>query len=100
MLGACAARAVQGLREHQILEEVLRRIGELYAIEAVVNGQSAEQRHKVRQAESKPLLDALHAWMLQRRRRLSLDLLLNAVRASGVQVATAMALARLTRPGE
>ncbi|TCZ52953.1 IS66 family transposase, partial [Roseicella aquatilis] len=48
-----------------------RRIGELYAIEARINGQSAAQRHKVRQAESKPLLEALHAWILQQRRRLS-----------------------------
>jgi transposase len=54
-----------------IAEESLRRIGELYAIEAAINGQSPEQRHAVRQAQSKPLLEALHAWMLQQRRRLS-----------------------------
>jgi len=54
-----------------IAEEALRRIGELYAIEAAINGQSAEQRHAARQAQSKPLLEALHAWMLQQRRRLS-----------------------------
>src|SRR3712207_2038599 len=54
-----------------IAEEGLRRIGELYAIEAAINGQSPEQRRAVRQAQSKPLLDALHDWMLQQRRRLS-----------------------------
>jgi hypothetical protein len=54
-----------------IAEEALRRIGELYAIEAAINGQSPEQRRAARQAQSKPLLDALHAWMLQQRRRLS-----------------------------
>jgi len=54
-----------------IAEEALRRIGELYAIETATNGQSPEQRRAARQAQSKPLLDALHAWMLQQRRRLS-----------------------------
>ena len=48
-----------------------RRIAELYAIEATINGQSPEQRRATRQAQSKPLLDALHDWMLQQRRRLS-----------------------------
>ncbi len=54
-----------------IAEEGLRRIGELYAIEAAINGQSPEQRRAARQAQSKPLLEALHDWMLQQRRRLS-----------------------------
>ena len=54
-----------------LAEEALRRIGELYAIEAAINGQPAGQRRAVRQAQSKPLLEALHAWMLQQRRRLS-----------------------------
>jgi transposase len=54
-----------------IAEEGLRRIAELYAIEATINGQSPEQRRATRQAQSKPLLDALHDWMLQQRRRLS-----------------------------
>ncbi len=54
-----------------IAEEALRRIGELYAIEAAINGQSTEQRRTTRQAQSKPLLEALHEWMLQQRRRLS-----------------------------
>src|SRR3712207_336416 len=54
-----------------IAEEALRRIGELYAIEAAINEKPPEHRRAVRQAQSKPLLDALHAWMLQQRRRLS-----------------------------
>jgi transposase len=54
-----------------IAEEALRRISELYAIEATINGQSPAQRQAARQAQSKPLLDALHACMLQQRRRLS-----------------------------
>ena len=54
-----------------IAEEGLRRIGELYAIEATINGQPPEQRRKTRAAQSKSLLEALHAWMLAQRRRLS-----------------------------
>ena len=54
-----------------IAEEALRRISELYAIEAAINGQPAGQRRAVRQAQSKPLLEALHDWMQQQRRRMS-----------------------------
>ena len=74
---ACMAHARRELfkvydsTKSPIAEEALRRIGELYAIEAAINGQSPEQRRAARQAQSKPLLDALHAWMLQQRRRLS-----------------------------
>jgi transposase len=74
---ACMAHARRRLFEvHEatkspIAEEGLRRIGELYAIEAAINGQSPEQRRAARQAQSKPLLEALHDWMLQQRRRLS-----------------------------
>jgi hypothetical protein len=38
-----------------IAEEVLRRIAELYKIEAQIRGRSAAERQSVRQAESKPL---------------------------------------------
>jgi transposase len=74
---ACMAHARRRLFEvyeatkSPIAEEGLRRIGELYAIEAAINGQSPEQRRAARQAQSKPLLEALHDWMLQQRRRLS-----------------------------
>ena len=74
---ACWAHARRRLFEvHEatkspIAEAGLRRIGELYAIEAAINGQPPEQRRAARQAHSKPLLEALHDWMLQQRRRLS-----------------------------
>jgi transposase len=42
---------------------VLRRIGELYAIEAEVRGRPAEERRTVRQERSKPMVEALHAWL-------------------------------------
>src|SRR5689334_13565684 len=46
-----------------LAEEALRRIGELYRIEAEVRGRPAEERRAVRQERSKPLVDALHAWL-------------------------------------
>jgi transposase len=46
-----------------LAEEALRRIGELYAIEAEIRGRPAEARRAVRQERSKPIVEALHAWL-------------------------------------
>lgn len=46
-----------------IATEVLRRIAALYAIEAEIRGQPPEIRKAVRQAKSKPLVDALFIWL-------------------------------------
>src|SRR4051812_27331721 len=46
-----------------LAEEALRRIGELYAIEAEVRGRPAEERRAARRERSRPLVDALHAWL-------------------------------------
>jgi transposase len=46
-----------------LAEEALRRIGELYKVEAEIRGRSAEERRTVRQERSKPLVEALHAWL-------------------------------------
>jgi len=54
-----------------IAEEALRRIGELYAIEAGIAGQPAERRLAARQARAVPLLAALRDWLGAQRRRLS-----------------------------
>src|SRR5919206_812404 len=43
--------------------EALRRIGELYAIEAEVRGRPAEERRAARRERSEPLVEALHAWL-------------------------------------
>lgn len=43
--------------------EVLARIRTLYAIEAGIRGQSAEQRRQVRQERSRPIVEALHGWL-------------------------------------
>ncbi len=42
--------------------EALQRIAALYAIEAKVRGRSPVERRAVRQAESKPLVEALKVW--------------------------------------
>src|SRR3954463_14015301 len=58
-----------------LAEEALRRIGELYKVEAEVRGRPAEERLAVRQERSKPLVDGLHGpcpstwWKFERRLR-------------------------------
>jgi transposase len=43
---------------------VLAEIARLYAIEAEIRGQSAERRRDVRQERSRPIVEALHAWLV------------------------------------
>jgi transposase len=45
-----------------IAHEALERIGQLYDIEREISGEPADLRRAVRQARSKPKLEALHAW--------------------------------------
>jgi hypothetical protein len=74
---ACWAHARRKLFEvfeatkSPIAEEGLRRVQELYAIEADINGMAAAQRLAVRQARSMPLLADLRAWLEDQRRRIS-----------------------------
>ena len=51
--------------------EALQRIAALYAIEAESRGQSAETRRQVRQTRSKPLVEALHAWLTEQLGRIA-----------------------------
>ena len=51
--------------------EVLARVAALYAIEAEIRGQSAEHRGQVRQERSRPIVEALHAWLLDHVERVS-----------------------------
>ena len=43
--------------------EVLKRIGELYAIEADIRGRPPDERLQVRTTRARPLLDSLHQWL-------------------------------------
>jgi hypothetical protein len=46
-----------------IAHEALERVAVLYAIESRIRGRSAEERRAVRQAEKKPLVEKLKAWL-------------------------------------
>ncbi|HTW53531.1 MAG TPA: IS66 family transposase [Stellaceae bacterium] len=50
---------------------VLAHIRELYAIEAEIRGHPAEHRQAVRQARSRPIVEALQAWLQEELPRLS-----------------------------
>jgi hypothetical protein len=68
-LAACWAHARRKFYEvHQatgspVAAEALRRIGELYAIEATIRGQTAETRRSVRGSQSLSLIAAMKAWL-------------------------------------
>lgn len=51
--------------------KVLAEIARLYAIEAEIRGQPAERRREVRQERSRPIVEALHAWLLDHVERVS-----------------------------
>jgi len=51
--------------------EMVKRIDALFEIERGVNGKSAEDRKAARQTFSKPLVEDLHAYMVEQRGRLS-----------------------------
>ena len=69
VLAACWAHARRKFYEfHQatgspIAAEALRRIAELYGVEQRVRGQSAEARRRTRQADSRPLIEAMKPWL-------------------------------------
>ncbi len=75
VLAACWAHARRKFYElHQatgspIAAEALRRIAELYAVERRVRGQPAEARQRAREAESRPLIEAMKPWLEDRLRR-------------------------------
>ena len=69
---ACWAHARRGFWDlHESLgrtpgtvaAQALQRIAALYAVEADIRGQPAEERRRQRQARAGPLLDELHAWL-------------------------------------
>ena len=46
-----------------IAEEAIRRIAELYAVEKAARGRPPEERARLRQADARPVLDDLEAWL-------------------------------------
>jgi len=49
----------------------LARIGEIYRIEATIRGRAPDERQRVRAEQSKPLVEAMHAWLSLQLTRLS-----------------------------
>jgi transposase len=54
---------LQVAHKSPVAQEALRRIGELYAIEADIRGRKPEERRQVRNERSRPLLDSLKPWL-------------------------------------
>ena len=54
-----------------LAQQALIYIGQLYEIERVAKTLSVDARARMRTEKSKPLLDALHQWMLLQRQRVS-----------------------------
>ena len=52
--------------QSSVAAEALQRIGAVYEIEERIRGLTAAERVVVRQAETKPLLEAFEAWLMQR----------------------------------
>ncbi len=59
------------LLKQRLTEDALKRIGELYAIEADIRGMPAEQRLAERQRKTKPLLKCLESWLREKMKTLS-----------------------------
>ena len=55
----------------EIAQQALTYIAQLYKIEREVKHLSADERLRIRQTQSKPLLDALHQWMVLQRQRIT-----------------------------
>jgi len=76
-LAYCWSHARRRLREiydssgSEIAAEGLRRIAELYAIEAEIRASTPERRLAERQARSAPLVEAFGDWLKQQRARVS-----------------------------
>jgi transposase len=51
--------------------EVLARIRDLYAIEAEIRGHPADHRRQTREERSRPIVEALHAWLQDQLKRVS-----------------------------
>jgi hypothetical protein len=49
--------------QSEVAQEALRRIGELYVIEADLRGKKPEERRQVRHERSRPLLESLKQWL-------------------------------------
>jgi transposase len=70
-IAANARRGKNAAAISPIALEAVKRIDALFDIERGINGQSAEERLRVRREQSAPLVAALEAWLRDQRSRLS-----------------------------
>jgi transposase len=70
-IAANARRGRSAAAISPIALEAVKRIDGLFDIERGINGQSAEERLRVRREQSAPLVAALEAWLREQRSRLS-----------------------------
>jgi transposase len=70
-IAANARRGKKATAISPIALETVKRIDALFDIERGINGQSAEERLRVRREQSVPLVAALEAWLREQRLRLS-----------------------------
>jgi transposase len=70
-IAANARRGKKAAAISPIALEAVRRIDVLFDIERGINGQSSEQRLRVRQEQSAPVVAALEGWLREQRSRLS-----------------------------
>jgi transposase len=70
-IAANARRGKKAAAISPIALEAVKRIDALFDIERGLNGQSAEQRLRVRKEQSAPLVAGLEAWLREQRSRLS-----------------------------
>lgn len=72
---ACLAHArrkfleLHAANQHPVAAEALTRIARLYQIEAESNNARIEQRQQQRQTQAVPLLQEMHAWLIQTRQQ-------------------------------
>jgi len=55
----------------QIAQSALEIFGQIYEIEREAKGFTADERRRIRQEKTRPLLDALHQWMMLNRQRIT-----------------------------
>jgi transposase len=55
----------------QVAQSALQQIATIYEIEREVQSLSADDRQRIRQVRSRPLLDALHQWMQLTRQKIT-----------------------------
>jgi transposase len=70
-IAASARRGPSAAPVSPIALEAVNRIDALFAIEREINGMSVAERQRIRQAQSRPIVDDLHAWLQEKRGTLS-----------------------------